>query len=565
MAEDKSKDTIYVDVDDDITAIIEKMHGSKHKIAALVLPKRANALQSIVNMKLLKRKAKEANKSIVLITSESSILPLAGAVGLHVAKTLQSKPVVPPPPEVPKKHESVVDDGKDNDEVDKNKSIGELAGAAAVGAAAKSGSLEDTIDVDDIDDDKSKSGKKGKGKKSGSKIKVPNFDKFRTRMFLIAGGAVLLIILLVFANVILPKAKITIKTDAVSVSTSFNFTADTNAKTFDEAKSVVPATAKNTTVTNTQKTTATGKKNVGEKAEGTVKMSTTTNCVTPVADVPSGTAVSAGGLRFNTGEAASFNVTNVQGGKCIWTSNSVPVTAQNGGANYNLAPQSYSVAGYGGVTAQGSQMSGGTDKNITVVQQSDLDSAIEKITQDDNKAKEELTKELEEEKLFPIDASTVASAPKITTSAKVGEEASEVTVNGEVTFTMLGVKRDDLKKLVEASAKSQIDTSKQKISDDGLEEATFAVAKHDSPTTQTISVQTNAYAGAKIDEEALKEQVKGKKKGDVEKLVQGTPSVEGVTVKFSPFWVNKVPKSTKKITIVIEKPEATDSNDSSSN
>lgn len=553
MTEDK-KDTIYVDVDDDITAIIEKVHASKHKIAALVLPKRANALQSIVNMKLLKRKAKQANKSIVLITSEASLLPLAGAVGLHVAKTLQSKPVIPPPPEVEKKHESVVDDGKDaDDKVDKNKSVGELAGAAALGAAAaKNDSLEDTIDVDDIDDDKPKKSKKG-GK--GSKIKVPNFDKFRMRMFLIAGGAVLLIVLLVFANVILPKAKITIKTDAVSVSTSFEFTADTAAKAFDEAKAIVPAISKQTNVTNTQKVTATGKKNVGEKASGTVTMSTTTNCVTPVAAVPSGTTVSAGGLNYTTGDAASFNVTSVQSGKCIWTSNSVPVTAQNGGANYNLAPQAYSVAGYTGVTAQGSQMSGGTDKNITVVQQSDLDGATEKITQDDKKAKEELTKELEEEELFPIDASIVATAPKITTSAKVGEEAGEVTVNGEVTFTMLGVARDDLKKLVEASAKSQIDTSKQKISDDGLDEATFSVAKHDSPTKQVVSVQSNAYAGAKIDEAALKEQIKGKKKGDVEKLVQGTPSVEGVTVKFSPFWVNKVPKNTKKITIVIEKPE----------
>lgn len=52
-----AKDTIYIDVDDEITGIIDKVVSSKHKIVALVLPKRAAVLQSIVNMKLLKRVA----------------------------------------------------------------------------------------------------------------------------------------------------------------------------------------------------------------------------------------------------------------------------------------------------------------------------------------------------------------------------------------------------------------------------------------------------------------------------------------------------------------------------
>src|SRR3954466_5799061 len=92
------KDTIYIDVDDEITGIIDKVEGAKQKIVALVLPKRAAALQSIVNMRLLKRSADNADKNVVLITSEGALLPLAGAAGLHVAKNLQSKPVIPASP-----------------------------------------------------------------------------------------------------------------------------------------------------------------------------------------------------------------------------------------------------------------------------------------------------------------------------------------------------------------------------------------------------------------------------------------------------------------------------------
>ena len=62
---------------------------------ALVLPKRATVFQSVVNMKLLKRAADGEKKNAVLITSEAALLPLAGIAGLHVAKTLNSKPAIP--------------------------------------------------------------------------------------------------------------------------------------------------------------------------------------------------------------------------------------------------------------------------------------------------------------------------------------------------------------------------------------------------------------------------------------------------------------------------------------
>ena len=73
------KDTIYIDIDDEITGIIDKVTASNGKIVALVLPKRASVFQSIVNMKLLKRAADSEKKNLVLITSAAGFLPLAGA------------------------------------------------------------------------------------------------------------------------------------------------------------------------------------------------------------------------------------------------------------------------------------------------------------------------------------------------------------------------------------------------------------------------------------------------------------------------------------------------------
>lgn len=82
------KATVYLEADDEITSIIEKVESAGPKVVALVLPKRMTSLQSVVNMRLLKRNADLANKSVVLITSDSSLLPLAGAAKLHTAKKL---------------------------------------------------------------------------------------------------------------------------------------------------------------------------------------------------------------------------------------------------------------------------------------------------------------------------------------------------------------------------------------------------------------------------------------------------------------------------------------------
>ena len=126
-----TKDTIYVDIDDEITSIIDKIESSNSKIIALILPKRATVLQSIVNMRLLKRASDDSGKRTVLITSEQGLLPLAGVAGVYVAKNLQSKPEIPQIPEDSLVKDELIEadeiDSK-TDKIDKNKSVGELSG-----------------------------------------------------------------------------------------------------------------------------------------------------------------------------------------------------------------------------------------------------------------------------------------------------------------------------------------------------------------------------------------------------------------------------------------------------
>jgi len=552
----EQKDTIYIDVDDEITSIIEKTRAGKHKILALVLPKRATMLQSIVNMKLLKRTADEANKRIVLITSEAGLLPLAGAVGLHVAKTLQTKPAIPPPPEMPKAAEAVIQDGPDVDteepELDDSKSVGELAGLPP---GSKPDTAEETIDIEDEPEgSQSKTGAKAK-KKGGSKLKVPNFERFRTRLFLAAGGLVLLLMLWFFAYNVLPKAKITIKTDTLSVDINVGFTADITAKSLDEAKNIIPAEQKTTKKTDGQKVTATGQKNVGEKATGTM---TVFNCTDNDVTIPAGTRFTSGGLTYAADSSATVPASDFNSQQVCKKNRSqtVAVSATEGGTKYNVASgQNYSSNFTSTLTGSGSKMSGGTDKTVQIVSQQDVDNAKQKIVSNNEAAKADLIKVFREAGKYGLGETITAGTSVVTASPNVGDLGSEVSVSATTDYTMLGVKEDDLKKLIENEAKKQIDTKKQAIADYGLSQAAFSVTDKKSADAQSLSVQAIVSTGAQINTTTLKKQIAGKKRGDVQSIIQAQPSVKDVIIEYSPFWVYKTPKQTSKITIIVQKPQ----------
>ncbi len=552
------KDVIYIDVDDEITGVIDKVRDSEHKIVALVLPKRATVLQSIVNMKLLKRTADETKKNIVLITSEASLMPLAGNVGLHVAKSLSSKPEIPDAPQHDDSKTETIEETSDDEDmlVDKARSVGELAGAAAVDQE-----LDDTIELGDEDEnsDETSDTKQGRTKqKKDKKFKIPNFNKFRLMLLLAALGVIALVSFAYAAIAVMPRAKVTIKTDSSAINSSVVATLKTPADTkLDVAAGIIPAQAQEVKKTLTQDVPATGQQNNGEKAGGTVEIK---NCTDNPITIPAGTGVSASGLTFITQKSLSLDSGNFySGGLCKPTGThvkSVDVKAQSGGAKYNIAAQSYTVAGYGSsVTGSGSAMTGGTDNITKVVTKADVDGATTKIGQQDTQPiQQELKSALVGRDLFAIEASFNVGTPETKLSAEVGAAAETVTVTQTITYTMLGVKEDDLKKLIENDAKKKIDTKKQGIISYGLNDAVFSLQSM-NPDGASVTVQTTVIAGAELDLDTIKKQIAGKKAHDAKEIIMANPGVTDVKVAYSPFWVSSIPSKTSKITIVVEEPQ----------
>lgn len=556
-----AKDTIYIDIDDEITGIIDKLRASKGKVVALVLPKRATVLQSIVNMKLLKRAATDSKKSVVLITTEAGLLPLAGASGMYVASSLNSKPEIPSAPANDEDEEMVDEDAHDIPEED-HEITAKTAGAVAVGALAGLPPKTDEVETLELDDDDAETSTeqtpatadKPKKPKKDAKLKVPNFERFR--LLLIIGGAllILMIVLAITGNRVLPKATITIKTDASVVNSTLALNLSTTATKLDLSNNTLPAKQVTIKKTYTQQANATGQQNNGTKASGTVNMTAKECGVVSPSDVPAGTGISSGGLTYITQGNTSFVYDHISGG-CIFfkASSATSIVAQKGGANYNVASgTTFAVAGRSDVTATGSA-SGGTDNIVTVVSQSDIDNAKNKINIEDQSVKTDLQNQLKQAGYYAMPVTYSTGTPTVTTSANAGDAAANVTVTEVVTYTMMGVHEADLKAAVDNSVKSQIDIGKQSVLDQGLGTATYNLQSA-TDTTAQVAMQTAVVIGPKLDEDQIKEQVAGQKSGAAVAELEQNPDVTDVTVKLSPFWVSSIPKNTKKITVVIEKP-----------
>ncbi|HEY1064110.1 MAG TPA: hypothetical protein VGE30_02305 [Candidatus Saccharimonadales bacterium] len=568
------KDTIYIDIDDEITAIIDKVRASNGKILALVLPKRAATLQSIVNMKLLKRAADESKKKLVLVTTEAGLLPLAGAVGLHVAKTPTSRPEIPLAPAAASDDEEQVDETADllaEDETDAaidmarsgNKPVGELAGAAVmpIPSRPKPDSGIETLELDNEDKTipavgaaAAATAKKVKPAKD-KKLKVPDFDRFR---LLLIGGAALLILLIVggyLAASVLPKATITIKTNASNVNTDVDFTLSTSVTSFDEDDKVVPAKQVQVQKTLTGSAPASGKKNNGDKARGSIDMSVCATNPGATSRVSAGTGVSSGGKTYITQENAEFQYTGTCGGGFRFRANNIAITAQNGGADYNVSSGSFKVSGRSDIDATGSA-TGGTDDIQTVVSQADIDAAKGKIDASQNTAQEELKNQLADQGLYAIASTYSPGEPTTTSSSEAGSEANSVTVTQVYTYTMLGANEAHLKTLVNNDIKSQIDTKQQGILSQGIAQNSFKVVEANA-TGARMNLQTVAEVGPSIDTDEIARSAAGKKSSEIKSDIESNPDVTEVEVKLSPFWVSKAPGNPDKVKVTVAKPTKT--------
>ncbi len=84
------KKIIYIEIDDEITTIFDKLKSVPHKEIYLMAPKRAALFHSIVNLKILKSKLADLGKELAIITHDPVGLKLITQAGIRAFDQLEA-------------------------------------------------------------------------------------------------------------------------------------------------------------------------------------------------------------------------------------------------------------------------------------------------------------------------------------------------------------------------------------------------------------------------------------------------------------------------------------------
>lgn len=545
------RDLIYIETDDEVISIVEKIKSSPESVVALVAPKRIGVLQSAVNLKLLKRAAKQSRKQLAIVTTDVALSNLASGLSIPIARTVNSHAKLLEAEQIA--NDPDVIEGEDF--TAETESIGDKSDKE-IEAAVKAIETDDRISGDyDGDGEPDEEPRKSKPKARSDKpsIKVPNINNLRKKIIIGSAVGAVLIAFLVWAIVFAPKAVISIKAKTSAIDSEL--TMNLNRGGGGDSLSAAPIVKQKKTTDSVQ-FSATGQKEVGEKATGQVAFCyakdpyNSRNGNKNAINIPAGTRLYFSGVQFTT----DSDVT-VEGGlgeresSCGSSSTyySVRATAVNVGEDSNISKgSSMEVSGYSVSAVAKTDFTGGSKKIVKIVQQSDIDGAIAKIKSksESENASEELKSQMPDS-AYVFDGSYTVSQSNPKPSVSVGAEAEGgATLTMETTYTLVGVAKDDIKKMIESTVNGKINKSEQKIYSDGLSSVKVA-SFQEVNGGYSASIKFKAYVGPIIDDKEIKKMSVGKKAGEISAKIKELSGVDSVDVKMSPFWVTKAPAENK--------------------
>ena len=580
-----NKDVIYIEPEQDITDILSNVKAAKHKIIALVPPKKAGVLRSAVNFKLIAKTARQHEKTVVLITTDESLQRLASTVKMPVAKSLQSKPQIPnldDEEEAAEEQDDVIEEKKKPAEEEKTEVEGEkvpvkTAEKKPVPVLAKKAPKEEVIEGEPEPAEKDGDSKSAKTVAKMKGAKIPNFAKYRK--FIIAGMFVLILLIgfTVWATAIAPAADIvvTVHTSKSNFAEKVSFV--THEDKADNKNGVLFLEEKSVTKKAEAEFDATGELDKGTKASGTVIVKRPkndgVNCneVDSIFSIPKDTVVTIDEKEFIVLEGGSANALDSKnqisysgrGDKQICMlaediySGPIKVTAKEVGDKYNISNATNISLGINTTKKYSvsikDAMTGGSSKMVKIVSEEDVKAATSGLTATSAKeAQSELKEQFGDE--YILLGNMEQSDPKDTVTPNVDEEVGENVkpkVVREVTFKMFAVKKEAVKTFITAKLKENASGDKTQTIYDAGENSAFFEKFQNTTDESTAKLKASVITGPKVTEQMVADKSLGKKVGEVKHLLQSINGVSSVSVKPNYFWVTSVPSDPNKVTIKV--------------
>lgn len=585
-----NKDVIYIEPEDDITDIIAKVKNAKTKIVALVPPKKAGVLRSVVNFKLIAKTALQHNKTVVLISTDENLVKFAQSVKMPVAKSLSSKPQLATDDETefgdadeesdiieeePETETSTSKSEKKDVKSDHEKSH---KGDKKV-EAVKVKKPEEVVTEDEIDEEADTDKKVAKKK---SNQKVPNIKKYRTQIIIGSVFAVIMVVVLIWAFAFAPAAKVVVhvRTSDQGFSETIKLTTDQDKEDIDAGIFYMEEKAIEKTASADFE--ATGEVDKGTKASGTltVKRTSPVSIVGNGRDaitIPVGTKFTYNGLTYVSTAASTLRAVD---GKDFDTdtckvstslvatcdlskdvTTTVKIEAIENGDKYNMgAVNSGWTASISGATPTSSAaISGGSSKIVKIVSKDDLAAAEENLDiTGESDAKKELIDENSDDAIV-IKSSFNIENGQLSSSPALGEEVNGDTkpkVTKKTTYKVYTVSRDAVSQYIEKTVEEGLgdDTRTVYATGAGKDEEkviAFFESYKNNNGEYTAKLKSTVKIGPRVTPEMISEKILGQKVGQVRTMLTSINGVADVEINRSYFWVTKIPSDINKVEIEI--------------
>ncbi len=551
---------LYIEADEEITGVISRLKKLKSSKVAIVVPKGAIMLQSIVNLKMLKKHEKDLNKEVTIVTTDRIGLHLASEVGFEALRSLDRASL-----------EENLSQNEKKLNLEKNKEPefpSDLeeddfkATVSDIGYVDKKDKDEKRSEGPNIvfkEDSKKKSSEKEpelKNKKIDSSHKQETAKSrkkmSKTMKWLLTGfGGVAIVAVLLSIFFILPKATIIVSPVAEKTNEEFEISAFLSENQGNIKGELIEVSGQKSKTIET-----TGTKNIGEKAKGSINLqdngyNSKPNSTTLVA----GTRfVNPDGLVFKS----TTNVTipgfeTVAGVKKPGSIVSVPVEASEPGEKYNIGASNFNIPALSSssITASSSSgMTGGSTRVAKVVSKNDIESLRNQLSEEMLvEAKEEISKKAKDKKV--LDAVIKEDILKEEFSAQEAQEAQELTLSTDKNYWLIIFSEEDVKNEIEGRITAGLDENKELVKGrfDDLE---YKIIDQNKDNGLIFSVSVSVYITEKLELDQSKYDIAGKDKNETVEYFKNKEKVLDARVEFWPFWVNKTPLNRSRIFIEVE-------------
>lgn len=366
-------------------------------------------------------------------------------------------------------------------------------------------------------------------------------------------GVALVFAGILIAYLLLPQANVKIFIEPQILEKDAEVTADPKVKVVDEDSKIIPGQIVETEVSGTGKGDATGKKEIGDPAKGTVVVY---NKTFESRSLSKGTVLtSPSGLKFSLDASVNVASSSASETGITFGKSNAAVTASIVGADGNL-PSGTDLSIANNSSAQmiaktEGNFSGGNSKQATVVSDEDQKRLLASVASDLRKqAQQKLQENLKDKKI--LEEALSEEVVKKSYSKNINDQASDFSLNLTVKYKGTAYEDKDLRLIVSKLVNTQVP--------EGFElnlsetETQADVSKLEEDGKLIFLARFRAKLIPKLDLEKIKMEIKGKTPAGVSETLKKKDHILGteVTIKPTfPAFLQRLPLLEKNIAIEV--------------